>query len=160
MDKQATEQKAAKILLKRGVKVPVTAPLFLRLFGKKSINVTVKAPTTNTLLMVADKFLSLRITETKDLSLTEAFELYKKHSRKMTEIVTLCILNSPAKVWRHKILARFLEWKLQPDEITYLFHLIIAYGGVQDFINTIRFAETIRITKPMNLSQKKKKKTS
>jgi len=156
MEQQATESRAAKVLLKRGVKVPVTAPLFLRLFGKKTINLSVTAPTTRTLLEIADKYLDMRITDTKDITLADAFTLYKKHSKGMTEIVSLCILNESRKFWRHKILARFLDKKLQQDEISYLFHLIIVYGGVEDFINSIRLMETIRITKPMNLSPKEK----
>lgn len=156
MEQQATESRAAKVLLKRGVKVPVTAPLFLRLLGKKTINLNVHAPTSNTLLAIADKYLEMRIADTKDITLADAFAFYKKHGKTMTEIVALCILNQPQKFWRHKILARFIDKKLQQDEISYLFHLIIVYGGVEDFINSIRLMETIRITKPMNLSPKEK----
>lgn len=154
--KMATEKKAANILLKRGVNVPVTAPLFLRIFGKKTINLIVSAPTTYTLISVAEKFLSMRIESTKDLSLPESFILLKNHAKTMAEIVAVCILNDENKQWRHKILASFIRKKLTAEELSYLFHLIIVYGGVEDFINTIRLVEAVRITKPMNLSPEKK----
>lgn len=153
---KATEHKAANILLKRGVKVPVTAPLFFRLLGKKTLNLTVSAPTTHTLIIIAEKFLSLRIQGTEDLSLPNSFELLKLHGKTMTEIVAACILNDHKKMWRHRFLADFLAKRLTAEELSYLFHLIIVYGGVEDFINTIRLTEAMRITKPMNLSPEEK----
>mgnify|MGYP003604606284 CR=1 FL=1 len=146
------EKKAANLILKRGVKVQVLAPLFLRLFGKKTMTITVRAPKSLTLVRIAEKYLSMRIENTNDLTLPESFQLLKFHSFKMTEIIAICLLDSTLKMWRMKILARFLSRKLTQEEINYLFHLIIVYGGVEDFINTIRLMEAVRITKPMNLS--------
>ena len=152
----ATEKKAANILLKRGVNVPVTAPLFLRLFGKKTINLVVSAPTTYILISIAEKYLSMRIENTKDLTLPESFILLKNHAKTMSEIVSVCILNNEKKLWRHKFLASFIRKRLTAEELSYLFHLIIIYGGVEDFINTIRLMEAVRITKLMNLSPEEK----
>lgn len=156
MNGTATEHKAANILLKRGVQVPVTAPLFLRLFGIKQIKLVISAPTTHTLILIAEKYLSLRIQETKDLTLPQSFELLKLHGKAMTEIIATCILNNPRKMWRHRFLASFIAKKLTAEELSYLFHLIIIYGGIEDFINTIRSTEAMKITKPMNLSPKEK----
>lgn len=150
------EKKAANLILKRGVKVQVLAPLFLRLFGKKKITITIRAPKSLTLVRIAEKYLSMRIESTKDLTLPESFQLLKFHSSTMTEIIAICLLDSTLKMWRMKILARFLSRQLTQEEINYLFHLIIVYGGVEDFINTIRLMETVRITKPMNLSPEEK----
>lgn len=156
MNQQATEQRAANILLKRGVSLPVTAPLFFRLFGKKEIKLTISAPSIYTLVLISEKYLSLRIQETKDLTISEAFELLNVHSRAMSEIVAMCILNNSRKMWRKRFLASFLEKRLKSEELGYLFQLIIAYGGIEDFINTIRLMESMRITKPMNLSPEEK----
>lgn len=150
------ERKAANLLLKRGVKVQVLAPLFLRMVGKKTMTVTVKAPKSSTLVRIAEKYLSMRIENTKDLTLPESFQLLKFHSFTMTEIIAICLLDSNKKMWRMKILARLLGKRLTQEEINYLFHLIIVYGGVEDFINTIRLMEAVRITKPMNLSPEEK----
>lgn len=150
------EKKAANLLLKRGVKVPILAPLFFRLFGKKTIAVTIRAPKSSTLIGVAEKYLSMRIESTKDLTLPESFALLKNHSSTMTEIIAISILDSKRKMWRVNMLTRFLASRLTQEEINYLFHLIIVYGGVEDFINTIRLMEAVRITKPMNLSPEEK----
>ena len=72
MDTQATEQRAASLLLKKGVKVSITAPLFLRLLGKKKIDLVITAPTIYTLLLISEKFLSMRIPN-QELSISEAF---------------------------------------------------------------------------------------
>lgn len=150
------EKKAANILLKRGVKVQILAPLFFRVFGKKKIDIVVKAPTTDTLIVIAEQYLSMRIENTKDLNLPESFDLLKKHSKTMTKIIATTILDQK----RNWFLVRYWTWllskKLTQEETNYLFHLIIVYGGVEDFISTIRLMETVRITKPMNLSPTEK----
>ena len=74
----------------------------------------------------------------------------------MTDIIAIAILNDPKKMWMYKIFSRFLSTSLQQEEINYLFHLLVIYGGVEDFINTIRLMETMKITKPMNLSPEEK----
>lgn len=151
-----TELKAAKILLKRGVKVPVTAPLFFRIFGKKTINLVITAPTLFTLIKIAEKFCEMRIKDLKDLSLSSSFELLKLHHKTMLEIVGISILNDKKKLWRLPFLVRLLKNSLDAETLSYLFYIIIAYGGVEDFINTIRLAEVTKITKPMNLSPQEK----
>lgn len=150
------ELKAAKILLKRGVKVPVTAPLFFRIFGKKTINLVITAPNLYTLIKIAEIFCEMRIKETKDLSFAESFELLKAHHKQMITIVALATLNDKKKHWRLPFLRRTLVKRLNAETLSYLFFLIIAYGGVEDFINTIRLAEVTKITKPMNLSPEEK----
>jgi len=152
----ATEHKAANILLKRGVKVPVTAPLFFRLLGKKTIDVVVKAPTSDTLLVIAEKYLSMRIEQTKDLTLPESFALLKNHSKTMTEIIAITILDQKRNFFKIRFFTWLLSKRLTQEELNYLFHLIVIYGGVEDFINTIRLMEAVRITKPMNLSPEEK----
>lgn len=82
------------------------------------------------------------------MALKEAFELVKKHGVKMSHMVALGVHTVVPK----RILAWLLRRQLTQHEISYLFHLIIVYGGIEDFINTIRLAEATRITKPMNLS--------
>ncbi len=155
MNTQATEQRAASLLLKKGVKVSITAPLFLRLLGKKKIDLVIKAPTIYTLLLISEKFLSMRIPN-QELSISEAFALYRFHGKTMTEIVAMAILNDKKKMWRKRFLAKHLIKQLKPEELTYLFTLIIAYGGIEDFISTIRLMEQMKITRPMNLSPEEK----
>nr|DAO24316.1 MAG TPA: hypothetical protein [Bacteriophage sp.] len=149
------EKQAAELLLKRGVKVPVTAPLLFRLFRKRIINLVVKSPTVLTYLKVAHKFLEMEVDPDRDIELKEAFEVYAKHGKKESEIIALCLLNNRFLYWLHKPLAWWLRSKITETESNYLYQLIVVYGGVQDFINTIRLIKTTRMTAPMNLSQKK-----
>lgn len=149
------EKKAAEILLKRGVKVPVTAPLFLRIFRKKTINLIITSPTSNTYLRISHKFLKMDVNPDKDIDLKEAYEVYVKHGKKESEILALALLNSFFLYWLHKPFAWWLRCNITEAEINYLYQLIVVYGGIQDFINTIRIIHSTRMTKPMNLSQKK-----
>lgn len=149
------EKKAAEILLKRGVKVPVTAPLFLRIFRKKIINLIITSPTSNTYLRISHKFLKMDVDPDRDIDLKEAYEVYVKHGKKESEILALALLNSFFLYWLHKPFAWWLRCKMTEAEINYLYQLIVVYGGIQDFISTIRIIHSTRMTKPMNLSQKK-----
>lgn len=140
------EKKAANILMQRGVAVPVAAPLFLRLFGKKTIHLVVKAPDLRASIKVAYRYLQLGIENTGEMTLPEAFTLLKTHGRSITQIIALCI--SPT--W-FRPLSWLLMRRLNHQELNYLFTMIILYGGIEDFINTIRLIEATRITKPMNI---------
>lgn len=144
----STEKKTANLLLERGVIVHVTTPLFLW-FGKKKTEIVIKAPTTEKFLEIALLFLEMNIQNTGEMELKEAFELFVKHGEKMSEIIALCVSSGGDKIPN---LAKVLRRSLTQQEMSYLFHLVIAYGGIEDFINTIRLAEATRITKPMNLS--------
>lgn len=155
MNTKATELRAAKILLKKGVEVSITAPLFLRLLGKKTIKLVITAPTIYTLLLISEKILEMKI-PTQELSISESFVLFRYHGRKMTEIVAMAILNDSKKMWRKRFLAKHLLKNLKPEELNYLFTLVVAYGGIEDFTSTIRLMETMRVTKPMNLSPAEK----
>src|SRR5690554_507475 len=153
---QNVEKRAANMLLERGVKVPVTAPLFLRIFGKKTVSLTITAPTIATLTKIAGKYLELNIKNIQELTLPESFELLEKHSKAMSIIIATIILNRRHTYWLAKPLAYFLRGRVPMNQLAYLFQLVILYGGIEDFINTIRLTEATRITMPMNLSQQQK----
>lgn len=151
MIENQTEKRAANLLLQRGVKVQVAAPLFFRMFGKKTFSFIIKPPTPRMLLKIADKYLEMEI-KSDDMTLNDAFLIYVKHSRKSSEIVALC----SSGILHYKIIAWLLRRGITEAQISYLYFLIIAYGGIEDFINTIRLAGATRITKPMNLSPEEK----
>ncbi|AQX50616.1 MULTISPECIES: hypothetical protein [Elizabethkingia] len=159
MDEKAIdiEKLAPDLLLKRGVPVPVTAPLFLRIFKKKTIKLVLFHPTGRTLLKIASKYLSMGVINDEDLSLPDAIKAYADHGKKVHEIVALGFLNSPYLNWFHKPLAWWLRRKLTEQHFLFLFNLLMTHGGVEDFIATIRLIKTMRITKPMtNLSPTEK----
>lgn len=144
-----TEKKAANMLLKRGVKVQVATPLFLRILGKKTMELEIKAPLTEDFLDIAVMYLEMNIENTGEMTLNEAFTLYIQHGKKMSEIIARCVRK---KGFPTKWLSNLLRKSLTQEELSYLFHLVIIYGGIEDFIGTIRLAEATRITKPMSLS--------
>ena len=148
------EERAANIILERGVNVPVTAPLFLRLFGKKKINLVVKALSIYSLKRVSIHYLKMQLKSTEDLTIAEGFEIIQLHDKAVSKIIAESILNSRWLKFLVPFVAYQLRGGLQAKELFYLFQLVIVYGGIQDFINTIRLTEATRITAPMNLSQK------
>lgn len=148
------EERAANILIERGVKVPVTAPLFLRLFGKKKINLVVKALSIYSLKRVAIHYLQMQIKSTDDLTVPQGFEILLKHNKAVSKIVAESIINNRWLKFIVPYIAYLLRGRLQAKELFYLYQLVIVYGGIQDFTNTIRLTEATRITMPMNLSQK------
>lgn len=149
------EKLAPQMLLKRGVKVNVRAPLFLRIFGKKELALTMYQPTARTLLKIAHAYLDIIPIE-EDVELATMIRYYAEHSKKVHRVISLGFLNSPRKYWRTNILAWYLARTLTEQHFLYLFQLLILHGGVEDFLSTIRLIEQTRITKPMNLSQKMK----
>lgn len=156
MDNKA-EKQVADLLLKRGVKVKVKAPLFVRWFGKKTLSFVVTVPTVRTLVKIADVSLNIDVDLNKEINLQQATTAVKQHGKRMSKIVALAILNSPVKNWRLGWLSRHLYKNMSATEMYYLYQMIMLYGGYEDFINTIRFTQATRITKPMNLSQNKKR---
>lgn len=148
------EKLAPQMLLKRGVKVSVRAPLFLRIFGKKEIELTMYQPTSRTLLKIAHAYLDIAPVD-GDVKLTSLMKYYVKHSKSVHRVVSLGFLNHPRKMWRTKILAWYLSRTVSEQHFLYLFQILILHGGVEDFLNTIRLIEETRITKPMNLSREK-----
>lgn len=156
MDKQA-EKQVADLLLKRGVKVKVKAPLFLRWFGKKTLSLVVKVSTVRTLVKIADISLNIDVSLNKEINLQQATTAVKQYGKPMSKIVALAILNSATKNWRLGWLAQHLYKNMSATEMYYIYQMIMLYGGYEDFINTIRFTQATRITKPMNLSQKEKR---
>jgi len=148
------EERAANILIERGVKVPVTAPLFLRLFGKKKINLVVKALSIYSLKRVAIHYLQMQIKSIDELTVPQGFEILLKHNKAVSKIVAESIINNRWLKFIVPYIAYLLHGRLQAKELFYLYQLVIVYGGIQDFTNTIRLTEATRITMPMNLSQK------
>ena len=149
------EKLVPEMLLKRGVKVNVRAPLFLRIFGKKELELTMYQPTSRTLLKIAYAYLNIDAIE-DDVKLNSLMKHYKEHSKSVHRVVSLGFLNKPRKMWRTNILAWYLARTLTEQHFLYLYQLLILHGGVEVFLNTIRLIEETRITKPMNLSQEVK----
>lgn len=154
------EQKSVNLLLERGVQVFAKAPLFLRLFRKKTVGFVVNSPTARTLIKIAGESLTISQEVNKELSLQEATQLLFLHGKTISRIVALAILNSNLLQWlftRH--LAAFLNNRVSATGLCNMYAIIMLFGGIEDFTNTIRFIKENRITKPM-INQSQKEKTS
>lgn len=149
-----TELQAARLLLKKGVLVPIVAPLLFRFFGIKTFKFTVKAPTAFQLLRIAELYLQMNVSTTTEMKATEVMRIYSKHHDKMAKIIAISMLKSTAKNWQINWLAKRLFRSVTQEDLNHIFRLLILHGGVQDFMNTIKLIEGTRITKPMNLSPK------
>ncbi len=143
---QEAERQVADLLLKRGVQVQVTAPLFF--FFRRKKNLILSAPTCETLLHVARAYLDISELP-EEITLHNAVEVLAKNSRKLSYIVALAVQNNPFWVRKTERLAKVLHQTLTQEQLSYLFTLVMTQGGVEDFINTIRFIGQTRITKPM-----------
>lgn len=150
------EIQAAKLLLKKGVRVPIPAPLLLRLIGVKSLKFTIKAPTAFQLIRVSELYLSMKIDDKVEISTNEAMEIYKKHGLTMAKIAAVGMLQSRARTWQINWLAKKITKHLAADEVVWIYHLMVLHSGIQDFTITIKSIGHTRLTKPMNLSPEEK----
>lgn len=153
------ELKTTNILLKKGVKVPVTAPLFLRLitlFIVRKLNFVIKDLKIETLLKISRLYLLMDIDPTKELSMTEAYELLSKHRKKVSKIVAYAMLDKDYLYFLTPIVSYIIRTGLSAKEVSYLLKITILYSGIEDFMSTIRSVRAMKITTPMNLSQDQK----
>ncbi|QDZ64572.1 hypothetical protein EVD20_21840 [Elizabethkingia bruuniana] len=67
--------------------MPVTAPLFLRVFKKKTIKLVLFHPTGRTLLKIASKYLSMGVINDEDLSLPDAIKAYADHGKRFMKLL-------------------------------------------------------------------------
>lgn len=154
-----TELKAANILLKRGVKVSVTAPLFLRIitfFIVRKINFVIKDLKIETLVKIARLYHLMDINLDKDLTIKEAYEILAKHRKKVTKILAYSMLDKDYLYVFVPIVSFIIRRSLSAKEVSYLIKLVILYTGIEDFMSTINSVGAMKITTPMNLSQQNK----
>ncbi|MHC5309136.1 hypothetical protein ACYSNM_03495 [Myroides sp. LJL116] len=153
------ELKAANILLKRGVKVPIPAPLFLQvitLFIVRKINLEIKDLKLSTLLKISRLFSLMDIDPSKELTVAQAYDLLLKHRKKVSRIVAYAMLDKDYLYWLSPILSYIIRTRLSSKEVSYLLKISILYSGIEDFMSTIRSIRAMKITTPMNLSQDQK----
>jgi hypothetical protein len=151
----AVERLAADTILERGVSVKVTAPFFLRWFGKKTIKLTITSPYEGTMYRVSAYYLStgLKDHQLEDISVEESLALMAVHGKSITKAVACAVLNG---YWSGKLftnpLAWYLRWHCKPRELFALTTALLLYGGTADFMNTTRSVRMMKITQP-NLGQ-------
>jgi hypothetical protein len=150
-----TELLAAETLLERGVKVQIVAPLLFRLIGIKTFTLTLRSPRFGTLLRSNSFYLQtgISIKDLEDLTVEKALKMFNDSGVLVSKAVACAIINSWTFGW---LLTSTLAWLLRtgvhPKNIYAYMNLILIYGGVEHFTNTIRLVATMKVTSP-NLSQ-------
>lgn len=146
-----TEKHAAEILLDRGVAWPVKAPWFLRILGKKTVKITIKALRLGTLLELSRLYAAagIDINEIeKDPQAT-----IRNYLKPVCLIVAVCILNSKIRIRLFaRPLARFILGRFTANMLLEVMMFITTFSGYISFLNTIRLLGDMRITAPKNLS--------
>jgi len=155
LEKEQVERRVAETILERGVRVPIPAPRFLRLFGKKQIHVTIKQPFLRTLHTAS--ILALKegfsFDDINSDNLDAANTLIVKHAPSCARWVAINILNNRLKNRLFAgILGRWLMNHLTQSRLLDLVKLIVLLNGYQDFTGTIRLIRSMKMTTPRNLS--------
>jgi len=155
------QRQAAETMLERGVRVKLPAPRFLRLFGKKTVNVTIHQPYLRTIVTAGSLALSKGfsldgLTEGKT---DAALELVVKHAPTISKIIAVYVLNGK---WRNRLFSRMLgAWLLSVLTNARLLEIsviIILMSRYEDFTSSIRLFKQMSMTMmmPKNLSPEEK----
>lgn len=150
------ERKAARVLLEQGERKPIPAPFLMRLFGKKTIDLTIYMPSADTCLRAVDLRLKMNIAddEFENMSIQESLRVFSKHGKIVARVVAIAILRS---AFMDFLFGKWLAKKLlksEPfDELNYIMEVITIEGGLGDFIHSIGLMKTMRLMKPNNPSR-------
>lgn len=159
MENPAIERHTADLILKRGVRLELRAPLFLRLFGKKTLKLTVKSPYEGTLQRVSRYYLStgIKSEQLDNITHEEALSLMLVHGPQITKAVACAWLNGWISGWLFtRPLAWYMRWHARPEDILVIATMILLYGGVSDFMNTTRSVRMMKTTSPRIEGQARK----
>ena len=146
IEKLATEQ-----ILHKGARMQMRAPLLLRLFGKRTISLTVRSPFEGTMQRVAHYYLSTGLTtkQLEDVTHEQALAMMAAHGMTICKAVAVAWLNG---YWSGKLLTKplawYMRWHCKPAEIMTVAMLILVYGGTADFMNTTRSVRLMKTTTP------------
>lgn len=150
-----TEHKAAGTLLDRGIKVRVTAPLCLRVFGKKTVMLIWRQPFFGTLARISELYLSMNISDVllADLDNADLHPLVARHSKTFARIAAQGLLNGLVSGWiLGRLVGFWLLWKLKPGTLLNVALVMAAMADKTAFTNTTRLVRNMKITGP-NLGQ-------
>lgn len=131
------EQEEAKLLIKEG---------FFFEIGKRKWHIR---PLVFGAITEANKYavnMKLNIVESDNASM---FSELDKNIKPLLNFIAVCILNSKWKIWFFKkILAKYLEWKLNPDMALKIVLAILQMYDLGNFITSIRMIGQTTITSP------------
>lgn len=141
MDRQqSTQMRAADTLLEKGVRVPCApAPLFLRLFGRRTLCLTLRQPTLAGLLRVSRLIVATGLSDSdfEKLSLEKAYAITARHGAAALDILAEAVRGRRTWIPR-RLLARWLGRRLTPVAFAQVWAVFVRICGVADFTTSIR----------------------
>ena len=141
MDRQqSTQLRAADTLLEKGVRVPCApAPLFLRLFGRRTWHVTLRQPTLAGLLRISRLIVAMELapSDFDALNLSRAYDITARHTRDALDILAEAVRGRRTWIPRRP-LARWLGRHLSPSAFAQAWMVFLQINGVADFTTSIR----------------------
>lgn len=172
MDKHI-EQAAARALLDRGAAFHIPAPFLFRIFGKKRVRIVVKQLRLGALLYLTeipgwDDVEDLNVGDDAEQvirrmsasAVSIAIKSIESNRKAVVRAVSACLLNSRWKIKLFRTsLSRYLMNVLTVGQLQELVMWLVIYGRLEPFMTIIKLLLTMKVTSPMNLSQKKIKRS-
>lgn len=151
MDANKVELHATETLLQRGVRVRVRAPLFLRIFQKRKIEIVLREPTGGALQRMGYWYLhcQLPIDQLQAISIEDAMLFNVKYGRYIYRALACLFLVDKRLTWL--LLKPYSEWlseSMPVKDALSLLQLTILHGGLEDFMTTTRLVRAKMITQP------------
>lgn len=152
------EKLATDLILKRGARLKMRSPFFLRWLGIPYIFLTIRSPYEGTLIRVARYYLGtgLSLEDLTGTTAEQALSIMAAHGKAIEMAVATAWLNG---YWSGKLFTRplawYIRWHCTAGEVMTVAGLILIYGGVKDFMTTTRSVHYLKVTEP-NLGQKTK----
>jgi len=151
MDANKTELHAAETLLQRGVKVKARAPLLLRLFGKKTITLTLRVPTGGSLFRMGIWFFKCNLSaeQLEKIAVEDALYFRIKHGKNIYKALACLFIGN--KLLTAIFLKPYSSWLMEcltDKEALMLLNTVILHGGLKDFMDTTRSLKKMTITEP------------
>lgn len=154
MNSEEVEIKTVDTILDKGVRVPIPAPFFLKIFGVRTIKVIVRRPVIGNMLRISKMYLKMGIKDETENDWRNWIDIFAKTVVPASRIVAIGMLRGRIRgLLFCRPLAFYLRWNMDTRQMAELAALLVSLSGVQDFMNTITFLRGMKMTTPMNVSQ-------
>ncbi|WP_437918443.1 hypothetical protein [Sphingobacterium sp. LRF_L2] len=141
----------AQVILEEGSRLTIPAPFFLRLFGKKTINMVIHDPTAAVCLKLTAMRLSMGVTdeEFENMTVEQGLEFLGKHGKTVAKMVAYGILRGRKRNWLfNSFIAKRLLANYPFSTLLDMMHILSLGSGLQDFMSIIGLCKAVRLTRP------------
>lgn len=141
------ENQAAATILERGARIPLRAPRFLRLFGKKEISVVMRPAPLGRLIEVSRVFTSMNV-EVEYLDNMNSIAINKFIIENTKPVVEMMAIMLFGKSMLLPFYRRWLMKNITSRKFADMVKVIIAINGVENFMVSIVLMGQMRMTQP------------